>query len=628
MSDSLLSAILAWPVLLAAAVGVAATVLWYRVTRTPDQARTDDAHPPAGDDDISVSNNPDSCWDRSFLRQLIDELPDPMFVKDREHRWLLLNSAFCRFIGQPREALVGKSDFDFFPAEEAQEFWDKDELVFESGEGNVNVESFTDAAGTAHTIETKKNLVIDEQGQKVLVGVIRDLTELKRAEAELRAAKDTAEAATQAKSTFLAGMSHEVRTPLNAVLGMTRVLLEGELDSEQREALETIRDSGDGLLRVVNDILDLSQVEAGKVAIAQEPFAVEECLERAIRLAVASDESRSTFTHRVDASVPPQVCGDAIRVRQVLINLLHNASKFTDAGTISVEVVARPLDDVRSELHFSVKDDGVGISANRLDEIFEPFHQASATHGGSGLGLAICRQLCELMNGHIWAESEEGRGSTFHFTVTVDRPREITADEAKDATPTETPAAESSGADPDAAPVEAKSGASADDTAGASCDKPPATSRTVPDDIMSILDPTEKPSTDGREPLRLLLAEDNLLNQKLMQRFLESIGYGVEVVENGADALAALQARPFDVVLMDVQMPKMDGLTATRRIRAELPDRTQPTIIGLTAGASASDRQDCLDAGMDEYLSKPIALDDLRALLNRCERLQSAPDAK
>ena len=399
--------------------------------------------------------------------------------------------------------------------------------------------------------------------------------------AALRRATAAAEAAAEAKSAFLANMSHEIRTPLNAVIAMTGLLLDRpSLGEEERDCIETIRTSGSALLSIVNSVLDFSKIESGKLELRREPFNLAQCIDEAIDMVRPEAAAKRLPIRRViPENIPNRWRGDSERLRQVLLNLLTNAIKFTEAGEVEVAVEADPLSPALCRwLRFRVRDTGIGIPADRFDQLFVSFSQIdnrrTRRHGGTGLGLAICRQLVELMGGTIQVDSAPGKGSTFTFDI-IAEPLEMS-----------------------------------DDLLAAS----------------AVLEtPLSKPVLNGRPPtaaeglaLKILLVEDNVINQKVAVRLLERLGYQPDVASNGLEGLRAVEAFPYDVVIMDVQMPEMDGLDATRCIRERVPSGCQPRIIGMTANAFEGARQECFAAGMDDYISKPFTIQDLAAALQRC----------
>ena len=651
----------------------------------------------------------------AFLDSIVDNVPIMLFVKDVEQlRFVRFNRAGEDLLGLGRGELLGKSDRDLFPPDEAEAFIRKDREVLAA---RTMVEVAEEVIQTRHhgqrILHTKKIPVLDAQGRpRFLLGISEDVTEKKRTEQALREAKEAAEAASRAKSDFLANMSHEIRTPMNAVLGMTELLLDTPLDKSQRDYVRMVRDSGEALLTVINDILDFSKIEAGKFVLDRVEFSLAETLGDTMKaLAVRATRKQLELAMHVAPDVPPSLIGDPGRLRQIAINLVGNALKFTEQGEVVLDVRCASRTADEAVLHFQVRDTGQGIPADHLDRIFLAFEQADMSttrkHGGTGLGLAITSRLVALMGGRIEVESTVGKGSIFSFTarfgIAAEAPRAQPA--AGAARLTELPvlvvddnatnrlilqemlenhrmrprvaagAAEAlrllrqarAAGRPfpllltdvnmpevdgftlveqvrqdaqlrDAVVIVLTSGDRPGDRArcaqlgvAAHLMKPIKQSELM-DAIVLALGVTsaepEQPRVDEARPavppLRILLAEDAYANQVLALGLLGKRGHTVTVAGNGKEALARLEAQPFDVVLMDVQMPEMDGLEATRLIRqreAEGKLTAQPRsplpIIAMTAHAMKGDRERCLAAGMDSYVAKPVRQAELFAIIDQ-----------
>lgn len=498
-------------------------------------------------------------------RELDAQLPQTVFELDPTGNITFINRFGSHALGYAPEDLLAGLNIRQIAAAEDKEKIDRDIKLAFKGIPQVREYWLQKKDGSTFPAITYSIPIVRRGKTEGLKGIFLDISERKRAEEELKGAMEAAQAATRAKSDFLANMSHEIRTPMNAVIGMTSLLSETDLNEDQKEYLETIRTSGHALLAIINDILDFSKIERGMIDLEDKPLRIQDCIKEAISLvSPQASEKGLEIQYKPEGYIPETIMGDATRIRQILVNLLSNAVKFTEKGNVEVQALASEQQGNAYELHLSVRDTGIGISQETKHRLFQPFSQADAStsrrYGGTGLGLAISKRLVELMGGRIWVESEEGEGSTFHFTIRAkasEAPREILA----------TP-------------------------------------------------PHIKNGLREAKDLRILLAEDNPVNKRIALLMLKKLGYAADSVDNGIEIIKALDRQKYDVILMDVQMPEMDGLEATKEIRRRWP-LNGPRIVALTAHAIEGDREKCIEAGMDDYLCKPINLESLKAALDR-----------
>ena len=537
----------------------------------------------------------------SRYESLVTRSPAGIFETDAKGRCVFVNEKWCELSGLTRQQALGSGWKQAIHPEDRErelEAWQKSTRAGE--ELQINCRWMT-PKGVVTWIHGSVIPLRSSQGEITgFLGTISDISALKQAETVIREARNQAEAANRTKSEFLANMSHEMRTPLNGIIGMTVLALDTAVDAEQRDCLQTVKESADSLLTIINELLDFAKVEAGKITLDRVDFNLSDWLTDSLKpLMFRSRQKGLDFRCLIDANIPKVLVGDPEWLRHILVNLVSNAVKFTDKGFVrcsvklqSIATVEQPIWEVdsvagapvgaissgpgvqRATLHFSVQDTGIGVPTDKHQAIFIPFEQADKSitrrYGGTGLGLAIARQLTELMQGHIWVESVIGEGSTFHFTVQLGI------------------------ADPTAKrPVQLE------------VDKSPASQKPIPGPLAP------------NRTLRILVAEDNPVNQQLIVKFLKKQGHETAVANDGSEAVELLErGTPFDVVLMDMHMPRMSGLEATAEIRKreETTGRHIP-IIALTASVLKGDRERCLASGMDVYLTKPVNREELFAAL-------------
>ncbi len=527
------------------------------------------------------------------FRILFADIPLPLYLADLSTlRFLEVNNAAVEHYGYSREEFLRMKLTDIRPPE------DVPRLLKEVNDGNPDLQyhgygmhcrkdgSLIDVEIIAHSLELG--------GKRVAIILAQDITERKRAENEMQRAKEAAEASSRAKSEFLANMSHEIRTPMNGVLGMTELLLETNPTAEQQEYIQMVKSSGDSLLTIINDILDFSKIEADKMELESVDFSLRETLAGTIKVfGVKAREKRLKLITRIEPDVPENLIGDPVRLGQIIVNLLGNAMKFTERGEVELAIWKESESPGRVTLHFTVQDTGIGVPLEKQQLIFEAFSQADGSttrqYGGTGLGLSICQRLTEMMEGRIWLESRVGTGSTFHFTA------EFLLQEA--AAPRTMPHRLS----------------------GLPLFEAPFLEGETMAELQPI-SPAPPDSNDNQPVLRVLLAEDNKVNQILALRLLQKRGLRVMVVNNGREAVAALEKEPFDLLLCDLQMPEMDGFQVASILRSKEREGSRGThlpIIALTAHAMKGDKERCIQAGMDGYVSKPIHPEELFAQIDQ-----------
>ena len=645
---------------------------------------------------------------------LVENLPVYLIRKNLDGHFTFANQAFCELLGKSRDELVGTTDFDYYECELAEKYRRDDQWVAETGRCFEDIEE-NDDGKDRRFFEVRKTPVYDADGRiDGTQAIFWDVTDRKQAELALQEAKEAAEEANRAKSEFLANMSHEIRTPLNAVIGMTELVLETKLTPHQRDCLSTALEAGESLLSVINQILDFSKIEARQLEIDPVRFELREMIGNTLKsMALRAHRKGIELAWRVADGTPDVLVGDRTRLRQIIVNLVGNAIKFTKQGEVILNVDAERRVNGEIDLKFSVSDTGIGISPDKLEKIFEAFQQADNSmtrkFGGTGLGLAISTRLAELMGGRVWVESNVGQGSTFHFIVHLKVEQDMAAETSFDATTFQgTPAlivddnatnrqileeilaawgmsvdsvdsgqaalsylhrllqqeqrlpllvtdvnmpemdgfalSEEIRADPALRNIKIimlTSRGSGDYARYAELGviahliKPvkqselfDAVAAATGAIVASTAAEGGEAESSGLSSLRVLLAEDGVANQKLAVGVLEKWGHAVTVANDGKEAVDYWAKEDFDLILMDIQMPEMDGFEATAMIRQQERSRGRRTpIVAMTAHAMAGDKEKCLEAGMDGYVAKPMRQ---QALLDAIEPLfrKQAPAAK
>lgn len=532
-------------------------------------------------------------WD--FLRAVIEHTPALIYVKDTRSRFIIANQATIEQMGvSSEEELKGKTDYDFYPQKNADQFALADKALLDQKLEIVEQEEHIPfmRTGEKRWFYTTK-LPLRNKDDKIigLIGIGYDITQRKQAERERELLIAKAESASKAKSAFLANMSHEIRTPLNGVIGMTSLLLDTKLDETQQHYVGTLRKSGEFLLAIINDILDLSKIEAGKLELSLIPFSLKELFRNIADIALSKVTKDKVELHsNPSPQIPEQMVGDPDRLKQILLNLVSNALKFTEEGAVCVTAHVEEEREEEILLRFTVTDTGIGISDNKKKLLFKNFSQlddsTTRKYGGTGLGLTISKQLCELMGGTIGVNSSEGVGSEFWFTACFQKCALRHGEIAEHTTAKNDPSVF----------IEA------------------ATPALVPADQNPTI------ANDSDNPAPLLIAEDNPINQQVMAGILGKLGFSqIEMAQNGLEVLQKLENKRFQLILMDLSMPMMDGLTTTEKIRSQTFSCNANTlpIVALTAHAIKGDREMCLESGMNDYLTKPVNPQELKRILDK-----------
>ncbi|MCB8977247.1 MAG: response regulator [Ardenticatenaceae bacterium] len=636
---------------------------------------------------------------RDFAKQILAHMGQGITLVNSQNEFLYVNPAYAQMLGYTQDEIVNKTPFDFVHPN-SRDILEKERRRRQGDTASTYEVALQGKNGRiVPVLVTGTPYQFGRGVQNGSIAVITDLTQQKHLEESLKQARDQALEASRLKSDFLANMSHEIRTPLNGVIGATELLAETALDNEQVEYVDIVKISSNMLLALINDVLDFSKISAGKINLENQPFDLHKAVEDALEIVAQKAAQKGLeLAYLVSPDLPLTVIGDIVRVRQILVNLVSNAVKFTEQGEVVVSVEWAQNEASESVLHFSVRDTGIGIPEAYMPHLFDSFSQVDSSttrvYGGTGLGLAISKKLAEYMGGTMWVESVIGQGSTFHFTIRLAAAPDNTDVFADDmgklagkrlliVDDNETnrlilirqaeilhmkPTAAASAAEalmwlnkkrpfdlailnmqmpgmdgyalaeeiralPQYAAMplillsslgQTQPGTAAENLFAAHLAKPIKFTalRKILQEVYGSSLGTKRDgcvasatSFTHKKPLRILLAEDNNINQKVSMGILAKIGYTADLAADGLQVIQALADHTYDVVLMDIQMPNMDGLKATQHIRSHTPPEQQPYIVAMTANAVKGDRERFLAAGMDDYISKPLRIESLKEIL-------------
>ncbi|HNW96890.1 MAG TPA: ATP-binding protein [Bacteroidales bacterium] len=509
-----------------------------------------------------------------LFRTMVENQSEGISIVDEKENFLFANPAAEYIFGLNKGELVGKNIREFTTDEQLKVCLEQTEQR-KQGIKSTYLTEITRKDKTIRVIRVTATPRFGKNNKYLgAFSIFADISEYKNTEKELKRAKEEAERANRSKSDFIAFVSHEIRTPMSGVIGVTDLLLETSLNSKQKYLVDMIRISGENMILLLNDILDFSKLEYGKFKLENTTFSLTETIEESLKLfSPAALEKKIGMSYNIKKGVPGFIFTDKKRLKQILANLLSNAIKFTEHGDIELKLETGKKQLNIVELIFSVKDTGVGISDELQKKLFSPYEQENEQepltrkYQGTGLGLAICKKMSELLGGKIWVESKKGSGTTFFFSIKTELPEEHT----------------------------------------------------------TFMETDKQKNTVKREgsllsekyPFKILIAEDNMINRKLMLKILESFGYSAMVATNGKEVLEIIENESVDLIFMDIQMPVIDGFEATKIIVDKIPAHIRPKIIALTANALEGDRERCLEAGMDDYMSKPIRKDDLYSIIEK-----------